>query len=137
MCHSTTLLSSDRLGSLAGRSYETETDKPVVIMWDGLNVEERENVMSWMTMSKSWVLWSQHDSSSSTKTDENATEEKLQSLLGDCGWSLTGKEGKAKKGSNKNRRRMNTGDNKTSDSEYGGETQNEGWTGGSVKNKNW
>ncbi len=67
---------------------------------------------------------------SSTKTSENATEEKLQLLLGECRWSLTGKEGKAKKGSNKNRRRMmNTGDNKASDSEYGGETQNEGSSG--------
>jgi hypothetical protein len=99
--------------------------------------KERENVMNWMTMSKSWVLWRQHDSSSNTKTGDNATEEKLQSLLGECGWSLTGKEGKAKKGSNKNRRRMNTGDNKTSDNECGGETQNEGWTGGSVEHKNW
>ena len=70
------------------------TDKPVVIMWDGLNVEERESAMSWMTMSKSWVLWRQHDSLWSTKTGENATEEKLQLLLGECGWSLTGKEGK-------------------------------------------
>ncbi len=25
-----------------GRNYESTTDKPVVIMWDGLNVEERE-----------------------------------------------------------------------------------------------
>ena len=74
---------------------------------------------------------------SSTKTGENATEKKLQLLLGECGWSLTVKEGKAKKGSNKNRRRTNTGDNKTSDSEYGAETQNEGWTGGSVSHKNW
>jgi hypothetical protein len=32
---------------------------------------------------------------------------------------------------------MNTGANKTSDSKYGGETQNEGWTGGSVRHKNW
>jgi hypothetical protein len=126
-----------QIGSPEGRSYEEATDKTVVIMWDGLNVEERESAMSWMTMSKSWVLWRQHDSSSSTKTDENATEEKLQLLLGECGWSLTGKEGKTKKGSNKNRRRMNTGDNKVSDSEYGGETQNEGWTGGSVRHKNW
>jgi hypothetical protein len=126
-----------QIGSPAGRSYEVATDKPVVIMWDGLNVEERESAMSWMTMSKSWVLWRQHDSLWSTKTGENATEEKLQLLLGECGWSLTGKEGKAKKGSNKNRRRMNTGDNKASDSEYGGETQNEGWTGGSVRHKNW
>jgi hypothetical protein len=90
-----------------------------------------------MTKSKSWVLWRQHDSWSSTTTGENTTEEKLQSLLGERGWSLTDKEGKAKKGSNKNRRRMNTGDNKASDSEYGGETQNEGWTGGSVSHKNW
>jgi hypothetical protein len=66
-----------QIGSPAGRSYEVATDKPVVIMWDGLNVEERESVMSWMTMSKSWVLWRQHDSLSSTKTGENATEEKL------------------------------------------------------------
>jgi hypothetical protein len=29
---------------------------------------------------------------------DNATEEKLQSLLGECGWSLTDKEGKTKKG---------------------------------------
>ncbi len=56
---------------------------------------------------------------------EHKVEEKLQLLLGECGWSLTDKEGKAKKGSNNNRRRMNTGDNKASDSEYGGETQNE------------
>jgi hypothetical protein len=100
-------------------------------------VEERERDMSWMTMSKSWVLWSQHDSSSSTKTGENTTEEKLQLPQGECGWSLTGKEGKTKKGSNKNRRKMNTGDNKVSDIEYGGETQNEGCTGGSVRHKNW
>jgi hypothetical protein len=33
--------------------------------------------MIWMTMSKSWVLWKQHDSLSSTKTGENITEEKL------------------------------------------------------------
>jgi hypothetical protein len=32
---------------------------------------------------------------------------------------------------------MNTGANKTSDSEYGGETQNDGWTGGSVSHKKW
>jgi hypothetical protein len=36
-----------------------------------------------------------------------------------------------------NRRRMNTEDNKASDIEYGGETQNEGWTGGCVRHKNW
>jgi hypothetical protein len=126
-----------QIGSPAGRNYETATDKPVVIMWDGLNVEESERAMRWMTMSKSWVLWRQHDSSSSTKTGENATEEKFQLILGECGRSLTGKEGKAKEGSSKNRRRMNTGDNKASQSEYGGETQNEGWTGGSVRHKNW
>jgi hypothetical protein len=62
------------------------------------------------------VLWNQHDSLSRTKTGENTTEEKLQLLLGECGWSLTDKEGKTKKGSNKNRRRMNTGANKVSDS---------------------
>jgi hypothetical protein len=90
-----------------------------------------------VSMSKSWVIWKKHDSLSSTKTGENTTEEKLQLLLGECGWSLTDKEGKVKKGSNKNRRRMNTGTNKSSDSEYGGETQNEGWTGGSVGHKNW
>jgi hypothetical protein len=45
------------------------------------------------------ALWKQHDSLSSTKTGENVTEEKLQYLLGECGWSLTGKEGKAKNGS--------------------------------------
>jgi hypothetical protein len=65
--------------SLTGRSYEVATDKTVVIMWDGLNVEERECVMSWMTMSKSWVLWKKCffvDQSSST--GENTTEEKLK-----------------------------------------------------------
>jgi hypothetical protein len=31
---------------------------------------------------------------------------------------------------------MNTGDNKTSDSEYAGESQIEGWTGGGVSHKN-
>jgi hypothetical protein len=61
------------------------TDKPVVIMWDGLNVEERVCVMSWMTMSKSWVPWKEHDSLSSTKTGENVTEEKLRLFLGECG----------------------------------------------------
>jgi hypothetical protein len=126
-----------QIGSPSGRNYETATDKSVVIMWDGLNVEGRENTMRWMTMSNSWVFWRQHDSSSSTTTGENATEEKLQLLLGECGWSLTDKEGRTTKGSNKNRREMNTGVNKSSDSEYGGETQNEGWTGGSVRHKNW
>ncbi len=43
-----------QIGSPAGRSSETATDKTAVIMWDGLNVEERESAMSWMTMSKSW-----------------------------------------------------------------------------------
>jgi ribonuclease HI len=98
-----------QIDSPSGRSYETATDKTVLIMWDGLNMEERENGMRWMTRSKSWLLWRQHDSSSSTTTVENATEEKLQSLLGECGWSLTGKEGKA----------------------------NEDWTRGSVRYKNW
>jgi hypothetical protein len=114
------------------------TDKTVVIMWDGLNVEERESVMTWMTMSKSWVFLKKCffvDQSSST--GESTTEEKLQLLLGECGWSLTGKEGKDKKGSNKNRRRMNKGSNNVLDNEYGGKTQNEGWTGGSVRQKNW
>ncbi len=119
-----------QIGSLESRSSETVTAKPVVIMWDGLNVEGRESVMSVMTMSNSWVLWKQHDSLSNTKTGENVTEEKLQLLLGECGLSLTDKEGRTTKGSNKNRRKMNTGVNKASDSEYGGKTQNEGWTGG-------
>jgi hypothetical protein len=46
-----------QIGSPTGRSYEATTDKPVVKMQDGLNVEER-----------------------------------LQLLLGEYGWSLTGKE---------------------------------------------
>jgi hypothetical protein len=45
-----------------GRSSGAASDKPVVIMWDGLNVEERESVMRWMTTSKYWVLWKQNDS---------------------------------------------------------------------------
>jgi hypothetical protein len=60
-----------------GRSSDTKSDKPVVIVWDGLNVEERECVMSWMTTSQSWVLWKQHDSLSITKNSENEKEEKL------------------------------------------------------------
>ena len=63
--------------------------------------------------------------------------DKLQSLLEERGWSLTGKEGKTKKGSKKNRRKTNTGTDGDSESECGGETQNEGWTGGSVRHKNW
>jgi pantothenate kinase len=34
---------SRQIDSPTGRSYETVTDKPVVIMWDGMNVKEREN----------------------------------------------------------------------------------------------
>ena len=74
-----------------------------MIIWDGLNEEERECVMSWMTTSKSWVLRKQQDSLSTTKKSENTVEEKLQSLLEECGWSLTVKEGRTKKGSKKNR----------------------------------
>jgi hypothetical protein len=87
--------------SSVSRSSDTKTDKSVVIVWDGLNVKERESEMSWMTTSQSWVFWKQHDSLSSTKNRENE-EEKLHS-----------------------------------DSEYGEETQNVGWTGGSVRHKNW
>jgi hypothetical protein len=44
-----------QIDSPAGRSSETVADnlsKSVVIMWGGLNVEERESSMSWMTTSK-------------------------------------------------------------------------------------
>jgi hypothetical protein len=102
-----------------------------------LNVEERESAMSWMTTSKSWVLWKQHESLSTTKNGKDVVEEQLQSLLRERGWSLTGKEGKTKKGSLKNRRRMNVGTNRPSESECGEETQNEVWTGGSVRQKKW
>ncbi len=74
---------------LAGRSSDAtgksrNTDKPVFIIWDGLslNEEERESAMSWMTTSKSWVLWKQQDSSSSTKNSENAVEEKHRTKVG-------------------------------------------------------
>ena len=110
-------------GYPAGRSSDAKVDKSVVvIVWDGLNVEERESVMNWMTTSKSWVLWKQHDSLSSTRNSKDEEEEKLQSLLEDCGWSLRGKEEKAKKGSSKHQRRTNTGANKASNSEHGEET---------------
>ena len=94
-------------------------------------------MMNWMTTSKSWVLWKQHDSSSSMRNSKDEEEERLQSLLEDRGWSLRGKEEKTKKGSSKHQRRTNTGANKASKNEHGEETQNEGWTGGSVKHKNW
>ena len=77
-----------KAGPLAERSSDAtatgksrNTDKPVVIIWDGLNEEERESAMSWMTTSKSWVLWKQHDSLSTTKKSENTVEEKLQSTV--------------------------------------------------------
>ena len=51
---------------------------------------------------------------------------------------VTVKEGKTKKGSKKNRRKTNTGTDRVSESENsGGETQNEEWTGGSVRQKKW
>ena len=67
-----------------------DTDKSVVIIWvvhlDGLNVEVRECVMSWMTTSKPWVLWKQHDSlSTTTKNSKNVVEEQLQLLLKERG----------------------------------------------------
>ena len=40
---------------------------------------------------------------------ENTVEGKLQSLLEERGWSLTGKVGKTKEESTKNRRKTNTG----------------------------
>ena len=76
-------------------------DEPVVIIWDGLNDEERESAMRWKTTSKTWVLGKQQDSLSTIKKIENTVEGKLQSLLEERGWSLTGKEGKTKKGSKK------------------------------------
>ena len=113
------------------------TDEPVVIIWDGLNEEERESAMHWMTTSNPWVLWKQQDSLSTIQKSENTVEGKLQSLLEERGWSLTDKEGKTKKGSKKNRRKTNTRTDGGSESEYGGETRNEGWTGGSVRYTNW
>ena len=109
----------------------------MVIVWDGLNEEERESVMHWMSTAKPWVLWKQRDSLSTIKKSENTVEGKLQSLLEERGWSLTGKEGKTKEGSKKNRRKTNTGTDGASESGYGEETRNEGWTGGSVRQKNW
>ena len=44
-------------------------------------------------------------------------------IVGVC--FLTGKEGKTKMGSKRNRRKTNTGTDGASESEYGGETQNE------------
>ena len=113
------------------------TDESVVIVWDGLNEEERESVMHWMSTAKPWVLWKQRNSLSTIKKSESTVEVKLQSLLQERGWSLTGKEGKTKKGSKKNRRKTNTGTDGDSESEYGGETRNEDWTGGSVRHENW
>jgi hypothetical protein len=49
-------------------------------------------------------------------------------------WSLTGREGKTTKGP---RLGMTTGTNRASESERGAETENEGWTVGSVRHKNW
>ena len=89
-----------------------------------------------MTTSKPWVLRKQQGSLSTIKKSENTVEGKLQSLLEERGWSLTGKEEKTK-GPKKNRRKTNTGTDGASESEYGGETRNEGWTGGSVRHKNW
>ena len=113
------------------------TDEPVVIVWDGLNEEERESAMHWMSTAKPWVLWKQRDSLSTIKKSENTVGGKLQSLLEERGWSLTGKEGKTKEGSKKNRRKTNTGTDGASESGYGEETRNEGWTDGSVRHKNW
>ena len=108
-----------------------------MIIWEGLNEKKRESVIRWMTTSNPWVLWKQQDSLSTIKKIENTVEDKLQTLLEERGWSLTGKEGKTKKGSTKNRRKTNTGTDGVSESGYGGETPNEGWTGGSVQHKNW
>ncbi len=44
-----------QIGSPVGKSADAKADKPVVIIWDGLNVEERGEAMKWMTTSKSWV----------------------------------------------------------------------------------
>jgi hypothetical protein len=58
-----------------------------VIVWDGLNEEERESAMHWMSTAK---LWKQRDSLSTIKKSESTVEGKLQSLLEERGWSLTG-----------------------------------------------
>ncbi len=135
---------SSKTGPIAGSNSDKtatgkcgNTDEPVVIVWDGLNEEERESAMHWMSTAKPWVLWKQRDSLSSIKKSESTVEGKLQSLLEERGWSLTGKEGKTTKGSKKNRQKTNTGTDGASESEYGEETRNECWTGGSVRHKNW
>ena len=51
------------------------TDMSTVIIWDGLNVEERESDMRWMMTSKSWVFWKQQDSLSSKKMSKNLVED--------------------------------------------------------------
>ena len=126
-----------RIGSPVGKNADAKADRPVVIVWDGLNVEEREGAMNWMATSKSWVLWRQHDSLSSTGSNEDEEERKLQSLLEDGGWSLRVEEKKTEKGPSKHQRKTNSGANKTSSKKSRGETQSEGWTGGSVRHKNW
>ena len=89
------------------------TDEPVVIVWDGLNEEEREGAMRWMSTAKPWVLWKQRDSLSTIKKSESTVEGKLQSLLEERGWSLTGKGGKTKQGSKKNRQKDEHGNRRS------------------------
>ena len=53
------------------------------------------------------------------------------------GRSLMDREGKPQKGPKKNRRRTTTGTNRALDSKRGEETENKGWTVGSVRHQNW
>ena len=107
-----------------------------MIIWDWLNEEERESVMNWMTTSKSWVLWKQQDSWSTTNQNENTVEGKLKSLLEERGWSLTDKEGRLRRGRRivERRTRELTEPQKVN---MGGKHRTEDWTGGSVRHKNW
>jgi hypothetical protein len=61
-------------GSPVGRSSDAKVDKTVVIVWDGLNVEERVCVMSWMTTSKSWVLLKEHLIEQEEYQERNSSE---------------------------------------------------------------
>jgi hypothetical protein len=48
------------------------TEKSLVIIWDGLTSEERERAVEWMATSQSWVLWRQQGSLPNAKDDRNS-----------------------------------------------------------------
>ena len=48
------------------------TEKSLVIIWDGLTSEEREKAVEWMATSQSWVLWRQQGSLPNAKDDRNS-----------------------------------------------------------------